>query len=309
VVGVKVIRFCFIAIMVAVIGIVAGCSSRTAQDTKESALPRVGIIDMQTAIKAHPQYAALTLAKQEYNTLAAEVAAEREGAAMSNLPAPIDGLDGLQAAASQEFNAKMAAKENEVKTQLGVAADQVRKSTEAELDAYVRELDKVYQPQIFNIQLKIKTVQLSKEETAALQTELDRLQNERAAKITARQQELAHKMDDIMAAKHAEAKRQLDAYGQELQASIATRLAGQQTELAARATATRPASGVRTEKEQQLAMKNQEITVLQDSIINDIRDKVAKVAAENKLDTVLTEVRVNVNASDITTAVIAEFNK
>jgi len=43
--------------------------------------------------------------------------------------------------------------------------------------------------------------------------------------------------------------------------------------------------------------------------MNDIRDKAAKIAAERGLETVLTGHAVNINAVDVTDAVIAAFKK
>jgi len=56
-------------------------------------------------------------------------------------------------------------------------------------------------------------------------------------------------------------------------------------------------------------MKQQEINVLEEYILNDIRDKAAKVAVERRLAAVLTGYKVNVSAVDITDPVIAAFKK
>ncbi len=49
--------------------------------------------------------------------------------------------------------------------------------------------------------------------------------------------------------------------------------------------------------------------MLQDSIIKDIQDKTAKIAAERGLEAVLGVYKVNISAVDITDAVIAEIKK
>ncbi|QJW47771.1 hypothetical protein HA075_19635 [bacterium BFN5] len=56
-------------------------------------------------------------------------------------------------------------------------------------------------------------------------------------------------------------------------------------------------------------MKKQEVSVLEKAIVDDVRDMAAKVAAERQLDTIITNIQTNVNAVDITKAVIAEFKK
>lgn len=298
-------EFCFLAVLlVIVVGMAAGCSSKPAQDTKTSALPQVGIIDTPTAVKNHPKYAQLQRLNQEYDALVAQVQAEG-GQAGADLPPSLNGPAGQSEAAAREFNAKMAAKERELKTGLEAADVQERQSSQTELNTYVSELDKDYQPQIFSLQLKLKTVQLSKEDAAAPQAELERLQSERAAKIAAKQQELLTKLEQTMTAKQADARHQLDAYGQQLSAAVAGDQATEKTNLAA--AGSKPDATLQAGKQQQLAMKQQEITALQDLISSDVRDKAAKVAAEKGLEAVFADVRLNVSAVDVTTAVIAEF--
>ncbi|MDR3592290.1 MAG: molecular chaperone Skp [Negativicutes bacterium] len=299
-------EFCFLIVLAALVMLAAGCGTKPAQDTKTPDLPQVGIVDTQTVIKNHPKFGDLQRLRQEYAVLAAQVQAAG-GQAGTNLPESLPA--GMNEAAEREFGAKMAAKEKELKTELGSAEEQERQSAQTALDAYVGELDKVYQPQIFSIQLKLKTVQLSKEEGAALQADLERIQGERSAKIAARQQELAKKMDQTMTAKQADAERRLDAYKQQLNVAIAGDLTAKQAELAGQAAAAQPDRGGQSDLEQQLAMKQQEIKSLQDFISSDIRDKSGKLAAEKGLGAVLADVGVNVSAVDLTAAVIAEFKK
>ena len=116
-------------------------------------------------------------------------------------------------------------------------------------------------------------------------------------------------MSQIMAEKQADAKRQLDSYAQTTHQTIASDLAAQQVQTAGRNTAQTAPNAAKSEKEQQLAMKQQEITALEDWIRGDIRNKAAKIAAENGLEAVVTNVKVNVNAKDITDALIAACNK
>lgn len=287
--------------------VIAGCGSQQAK-TNPPAQSQIGLIVMEKAIKAHPKYADVQRLQKDYAALAARIDAEQAQslAAGAGLP-PAASPAGLEQAAAKEFAARMAAKEAEVKTRLQAAADQVSRGMGAELDAYARELDQEYQPQIFSLQLKLKTVQLSKEEAAPLQTEMDRLQKERAAKISARQQELLAKNDAVMKGKQSEAEQELTAYAQSLNGELAGKLAGRQAEMANRIA--QPGTTGGPAAVEKLAATERGIVALQEAIITDIRDKAAKVAVQSGLDTVLTEVKVNVTATDITDAVIAEFKK
>ncbi|HWQ62038.1 MAG TPA: hypothetical protein VN521_06980, partial [Negativicutes bacterium] len=201
-------RIAFIAAVVASL-VVAGCGSQQAKTTPAPAPSKLGVIDMDKAIKAHPRYADVMRIQKENAALASGLDADKAQAA--GMPGP-DGASGLEQAAAKEFEARMTAKDAEVRTRLETAAEQVRRDMTSELDAYVRELDKEYQPKLFNLQLKLKTVQLSKEEAAALQVEVDKLQQERAVKTAARQQELLNKADAAMKAKQSVSEQEMADY-------------------------------------------------------------------------------------------------
>lgn len=288
----------------------SGCSSPKTQGNQTVAPPRLAVIDLDSAVKAHPKYADYLRLQRDYNSLAARIEAEKSQSAPASVMSPaLSAKDGAAQAAEQEFNARMASKEAELKTKLADEADKLRQTANAELDDYGRELDKEYQGQIFNLQLRLKTVQLSKEEAAAAEAELATLKAERAGKLAARQQELAAKMNETMAAKQAQSQQELTAYGSTLNAELAGRLQHQQTEAASRAAENGPLAGGTDDASRQLTAKRLEASALQDFIIADIRDKTAKIAAEQKIDAVLTNVKINVSATDITAAVIAEFKK
>lgn len=292
--------------MVIVLGFVAGCASKPSPDAKSvENQPTIGVMDMDKAIKNHPKYNEFLRLQQEFNSLTSEAQAE---SAPAQTPGP-DEVAGLASAADQEFRAKMAAKQAEIETGLRASAEELHHKQAGEMDAYAQELDKEYQPKIFDLQLKLKTVQLTKEQAAALEADIAAIQKERTAKLASRQQELAGKMDEMMAAKQATAQSELGSYSRELHAAIGSKLSAQQAEVAGRSSPRAPLSGTASEKAQAAAFKRQEVNVLQEFILNDIRDKGAKIAVEKGLSTVLAGVRANISAVDITDAVIAEFKK
>jgi len=296
---------------------IAGCGTKQAEDTTAPA-PQVGMIDMNKAIKAHPQYNQLMTLGQQADTIAAQseaqqLAAARQNPATSSPDMSQNQLAGLNKASEQEFSAKMSAKQDELSPRIAAKADAARRTLSAELKAYSDQLDKEYQPQIFNLQLKLKTVQLGKEETAALQTELEKVQAERSAALATKQTQLAGRMDELVAPEKAAVEEQLAAYAKQLNAQISQQAAAKQAEIVGRSNEQQqipvaPDQGTNGAQEQ-LAMKKQEIAALQDSIIANIIDKTGKVAAESGFEAVLTNVAVNVSAVDITAQVIAECNK
>ncbi|CUH94543.1 hypothetical protein P22_0609 [Propionispora sp. 2/2-37] len=296
--------------------LVAGCSSKSSpQDEPADKTPAVGIIDMQQAVKAHPQYKAHEALQTEINTLKQQLASYHPAAAQTPSPSAAGGdMAGVQASLGQEFNQKMTAKHAAINQRLEEQAAQFRQNLEQELKSYTAEIDQTYQPQIFNLQLKLKTVQLSQAEMEPLQQEMEKLQAERNEKINAKHKELEARMEQLMAPEKKKAESELQAYSQELNAEMASRAAAKQAEFSQRLATLNPAApatgdGPSSNLEQQLTAKEQELSALENSIMADIRDKTGKVAVAKGLDSVLTNIKLNISAVDITADVIAEFKK
>ena len=296
---------------------IAGCGTKQAEDTKAPAT-LVGIIDVKKAVKAHPKYNQLMALGQQADVISAQLEAQQMAAVQGSSTASLAGMFQNEAAEldkafEQQFNAKMSVKQEELNRQIGAKADKAHQTLSDEMKAYSDQLDKEYQPRIFNLQLKLKTVQLAKEEIAVLQTELDKTQAQRSEALAAKQGQLAARLEELLAPEKAAAEQQLAAYAKELHAEISNQAAGKQAEMAARNNVQQlPAAQMGqsfSKSQEQLVMKQQEIQALNGFILADIKDKTAKVAASSSLETVLTNVAVNISAVDITTQVIAECNK
>ncbi len=298
--------------------LVAGCGTKQVQDTKEPQ-PQVGVVDIKKAVQSHPKYNQLLSLEQEARTISAQ--AEAQQAAMIQktqgvlaMPEMSQGdLAELNKASQQEFMEKMSAKEKEINTKLAAKENAIHQTLSEEFKSYADELDKEYQPQIFNLQLKLKTVQLTKEETASLQEQLETLQTQHGDKISQKQNQLTAQMTAKMAPDKAAAEQELEAYSKLVNEELSKKASVKQAEIAARNSQqlTIPAANNQESDKsaQQLIMKKQEIQALQNSIIQNIKDKTGKIAIESGFEAVLTNVVVNVNGVDITAAVIAECNK
>lgn len=306
----------------------AGCGTKQTQETKPPATPQVGIIDMSAAVKAHPKYKELMVLAQQADGMMAQIQAEQVANTQQNarlqsispIPAISENeIEELHKAAEQEANQKLAAKQSELNARLTSKASSVNHMLDEELKAYNDQLDKEYQPSIFNIQLKLKIVQLSKEETASLQEELDKLQTKRSEAQRLKQEQLKQQMNELMAPETAALGKEFEAYRKKIDDELATQIAAKQGEIISRSNQKQllPPIADPGNKEsqqplvmqQQLALKQQEIDALQGFILDNITEKTGKVATEGGFEVVLTHIVVNVNAVDITMQVIAECNK
>ena len=292
---------------------VSGCGNKPPVENKP-AVAQIGIINVQKAVQNHPRYSAYQALEKEFATLRAQAETQQYQAAgdQGTLSASTDkALAGIRDALGQEFTAQMAAKEKELNSTLAQKAEQLSRELSTEFESYGKEIDQTYQPQIFSLQLKLKTVQLTKEEGEQLQKQMETLQAERAAKLSAKEQELAGKMDNRMSAAKAAAGEELNAYAAQLNAGLEQQGAAKSAELAARMNSQSPqaSSSPLAELQKKLAGKEQEIGAMQDTIIRDISDKAGKIAVSRNLEIVLSEYTVNIQAVDITDAVISELKK
>ena len=302
--------------LVSAIGI-AGCGTKQT-DTKAPDKAQIGIIDMTKAVKAHPKYSQLAELKKQADTLAAQLEAQqlatRQAQTFQSSPNMLQqDMTELSKVSQQEFNAKMSAKQEELNGRIGTKVDAIRRTLSDEMNAYNAQIEKEYQPQVFNLQLKLRTVQMTKEEAASIQAELDKLQAQRSAALSTKQAELAARMDQLTAPEQAALEQQLAAYAKELGDEISKQAGAKQAELAARGSeqnkTAAPLDQTSSGLPQQLNSKRQEIEALQGFIIAHIKEQTAKIALGSGYEAVLTNVKVNVSGVDITDAVIAECNK
>lgn len=300
----------FVVLFSAVILFTAGCG-QTPPKAQSPANDKIAVVDVQKIIRSHPKQTAYQELRRQYDTLVARAETERSGQGQTfSAGVPDSALQGINEALDQEFSNKMAAKQQELNARLTAKAEQVQRDLSAQFDSYAKSIDETYQPQIFSLQLKLKTVQLSKEEMEKGQKQLEELQSERSAKLTAKEKELVTKLDAAMAPERAAAEQEISAYAAELQASLGKQGAAKSAELAGRLP--NPGQGssyVRSDLEQQAALKKQEIVALENAIIKDIEDKTAKIAAERGFSMVLGVYSLNISAVDLTDAVLAESKK
>lgn len=304
--------------ILALMMLVAGCGTKQVQDTKEPQT-QVGVVDIKKAVQSHPKYNQLLSLEQEARKIAAQDQAQQAAMvqkAQENLVLP-EGSQGdlaeLNKIFQQEFTEKMSVKEKEINARLAAKENVIHQTLSDELKIYADGLDKEYQPQIFNLQLKLKTVQLTKEEAASLQEQLEKLQTQYADKMSDKQKQLAVQMTEKMAPDKVAAEQELEAYSKLVNEEISKKASAKQAEIAARNMPNLPMPAANSQVPdtfgQQLMMKQQEIQALQNSIIQDVKDKAGKIAIESGFEAVLTNVVMNVSGVDITDAVIKECNK
>lgn len=330
-------RFAAAVSLVAATALFTGCSLFNKTPAAPAAAPAIAYVDVDRAMQALPQWAQVNDLNQRINQLQAQLQQQGvpvtpttpAGTAAPTAPPPA-GADaaaaqaGISAAARQQYDAKMAEKQAQLRAQLTDKASSLQQQQKGALDAYAAQVRQQYQPQIFNLQLKLQTLKMTKEEHDAAQAQLDQLQKEQNDKIAAKQQELAAQFDQSMSAAQASAQQEMAAYGNQLQQELAASAAAQQAQMNARAdsapaapaapstglSATPPAAApANGDAQQTLSTLVAQRNALVDFLRQQIRDKASQLAAQQGYAVVITKPLVNVSAVDITSQVLAEFRK
>lgn len=303
-----------LAVLIFGIVLLTGCF-RSTPDAKPPEVQQLGVIDLDKAIQAHPKYQEWQNHKQQAATITEQlaiVAGKGKIQSQSTMNLPSNITDSLKAAAEQEFKVKMAAKQQELQARLLQHANQKQSELAEQLKVYAGQLTQEYQLPLFNLQLKLQTVRMDEQQAAVLKQEMGALKAEQAKRLAAKEQELMQLLEEALAPEKAAMEQELAAYAADLSRSLQSNMSAQTDELAAKLSQPPAASvsvGADNTLKQQLGMKQQEVKVLEEFILNDIRDKTAKVAAERGLEAVLTGQEVNVHAVDVTDAVIAAIKK
>ena len=292
-----------------------GSDSMSPKGPTVAAKTDIGIIDMQKALKAHPKYRDLVRLKKELNTMTA-VNEQQQNLQIDN-QIPMLNQGALDDAMQQKENQARIAQKSELTEGLKRKNKELTDQFEKEFDAEAAEINSYYQPIIFDLKLKIETANITEDARKQLSEKRMNLENERNEKIGQKQQEYMHKLDTVMGEERRKGEIKLAEQSKQIEEATNTEKGVKQEEINTRNQQTMSNQNElvklnvnqAVKGKEAMIYKEQEIAVLEESMHNDIAGKVAKIAIEKNLATVLATVQVNVSAMDITDLVIAEFKK
>ena len=193
---------------------------------------------------------------------------------------------------------------------------ELKRQASAEYDAYTTQLDEEYRQPVFELQLKLKTLQLTKEEAADLQDKLEGIRREKAAKSAAKEAELAANLTAKIQELQSTAQEQIKRYSEAALAQAAPVSAELSTadqavpEAAANDAAAQSGQSLFSVGDAQNLQRLQvQLAALEDLMRLDIENECGKVARAKGYDLVVTDVTLNISADDITSEVISQFKK
>lgn len=253
----------------------AGCASTSpvpAPPAKPPA-PVQAMVDVQKLLENHPSRVKLRQLEQSLAT--AEAKAADNTAAMET--------------ARQEYETAMKVRQDGDKAALEKKQTELGDTLNEERRLYLETLEAEYRPLLFNIDLKMMTVQVSPAEKKTLQQEKDRLETERRQKLAAKEEALAARFQSGMDSFAAELSRKSETYANQWMEDRMKRLQQE--------AATSP------EREK----LRQEIMELSSRMMQDISTAVAKVAVQEKLEIVWLRQVMRQPLKDITDNVAREL--
>ncbi len=251
----------------------AGCASSPSPTTPVKApTPVYAMVDLQKVLDQHPERAKLR--RMEQSLAAAGAKAEDKSALLET--------------GRREFDAAMKVRQNQDQAAIEKKQAQLGEQLNEERRLFIESLEAQYRPLLFNIELKMKTVQYSPAETQTLQQEKQRLETERQLKLKAKEDELAARFQKEMKDYAAERSRQSEAYAKQW---MDERMAEIQ----------KPVVSAEQEK------LRQEIVELSQRMIQDARKVIATVAEKEKIELVWLKPAVRKPVKDITDLVVKEL--
>lgn len=294
---------------------------------------KVGVVDLDKALKVHPSYKDYEALQQELANMQSsyeseqdhmgEEYAQKAQAAASDRASRLDQMEkGLTDSLNTELQSRIKAKENELNEALEKQYHEWMVEAVKQLPTGPNPLDL----RIVNLQLALAAqkgivpidaaqAKRFEEDRKAKEAELEKLLQEQKQPIDMNLQKIEadvrKRMEPVAAKSHEELAAYADAVMKELMGKRDTMM---QTATQAMAEEEEPvdmpnASEWNADWQDKLQQKQDELDTLYEAMIEDIRTRTAVVAKEKGLDLVVTHQVSNVNAVDITDNIITSYLK
>ncbi len=266
-----------------------------------------GVADLETLVKAHPDYASYFKLEAEYKGLLSQYQAEQKrlthtAAARQKMEASLHS-DAAEKARREEYETRIRIKEESLNSQLRNFYNEIenrhRKGGAPVLSGALPDESR----EIANLQMKLKVLRVSGEEKDKAQARLDELLKKRYAETeqhgwTAEEKK---QMEDRKAAASAE----LASYAEMVAADI--RKKTEEAEQSISASPLPEPELWNQEWEDRLKKKQGEMAAVKEKIMKDIREKAAETASERHLVMIFSSYRANVTALDVTGDIVNEL--
>lgn len=272
----------------------------------------IGIVDMRKALKSHPKYEAVTDLKSQRSAEAMALEAASRYTVGSGVSAAIDPTDGLTDALLQKRDQLIRGKYDEANKRLQEHEQKLREQYEALHRDKIKAVDDQYLPEIFNLQLKLDTLQLTPEAAQNIHQQILKLRAEQSEQLNSihnlYRQDISQEMQKIQETELQSINEYVARLDSELQEEAKTRRQQivDRNQSAGEAVTNGDDASIKASQER-IDQLTEQIAAGEKEIFDDIRDAAAKIATEKNIAAVITNVDINITAIDITDEIIKQF--
>lgn len=312
----------------------AGCGQQAKTTASSPQEKKIGVLDLQQAVKAHPKWSQLEQLNAQIGIL------EKQGQALSSQPSgneqqrqQLDDQKMQLQAQNQEWQreqeklsqalaGKMKLKQADLEANFQREAEKIQAEKGQELAAYKKQLQALYGPSLVNLQLKLQFSSLSAEEREKKKKELDALNDEQAQKLQAKEAEVAKQLEQEIKGLKGQLSQELNSYQKQEEDKLKKQLAATYQEMQSKQESADAAwqenidiqkqqketeqKNIQTLQEKIVAL-TKEKSLLESEIKKDLQSIAAEVAQTQQLKAVVVNYRSNALAVDITLDVIARL--
>lgn len=274
---------------------------------------KIAVVDLEKVLADHPRQVELQKEKQSYEAL--QKARDSQALFLRTQMANLRTLQAVKQSGRKNFLAadlftRMTEEELKEQEALEKARAEASLRADRELAEESEALERQYRLRIFNLRLKLETVQMTPEEKEKVRQELDRVLAERNRDLDAleaRKGELVAR--DIAPLVEASRKR-LAAAAEEYHKGAAADISGMEKKDAdTLETAPKALLDNLAKMDRQLEAEKQKLDALESGLRDDITSRVTRMAKKRGYTVVFSRYQTNVSADDLTQDVINELRQ
>lgn len=267
-----------------------------------------GIVDMETLVKAHPDYASYFRLEMEYKGLLSQYQAEQKRlthTAMSRekLERALHS-ESAEKARQEEYQTRVKIKEDSLNSQLRNLYNEIENRHRRENGMFSLAGNSADDnTEIANLQMKLKVLKVSGDDKTEAEARLGELLNGRYAEKD--QHGWTAEEKKLMEERKSKASAELEAYAKEVARDIRQKMDAQQASIAA---SPLPEPELwNKEWEGRLKAKQQDMASVKEKIMKDIREKAAAAAERKHLVMIFSSYEANIAAVDVTGDIVNEL--
>lgn len=274
---------------------------------------KIAVINWEQAVSAHPQYAKLEQGEKILQDLLNKRKGQEElaKAQLSSL----NKLRSLRQLSQQsfmeaDFNTRMVEQREIENAKLQKFAAQAEAEADVQLAERKKNVEEAYKLKLFNLRAILEAVKMKPDERQAVEKQLQELQKERGAQIAELQAEKRRLVDAKVLPYKAEAEQRMRDMAQQQHAQAMQQLKSpEERDKEMLDAAPKALNNALSIIDREIDKQQEKNDSLKKQINQDIESQAVKLAHERGYTIVFNKFRVNMNAEDITAAIIKALKK